>query len=380
MPAVDGDPATEYRSGTLRRRTSSGSRPTSRPRSGRRHPRRAFVNRPRPPASRGSACWPRPTPAPPPRLRGAGLRAAAGAAARGARRAGPALGGRGDRPRGRYGAGGLRADPARRPPGRTTVVPGALRRDDPLVLRLDPPRRACVDLGLGPACVDPGSPRPGRRPPRPHRRGGGGGHWNVSGAVVAVPGRGSAALLAPVVDRAPRRGPGRCWRATPPSPGGSPSTGTPTRPGSPRVAPSRPRSGSPGRAATGGPHAVDRPAGGRRRRTADRPDPLRRGRAAGRPGLPKEVEPFVARRLRVTFVRPRGVRHDRAPDGRRRGRDRRPGRAGQRARPGRAAPAPSAGSGRRSGSTARSTTPRSSARSTTSGSAGRSPGGSATAR
>jgi len=84
-------------------------------------------------------------------------------------------------------------------PGRTTVVPGALRRDDSLALRLDPPRRACVDLGLGPHC-DHGQARPGQDDGRLDRtiEVTEAGEWKVSGTVVAAPGPGSAGLLEPV--------------------------------------------------------------------------------------------------------------------------------------------------------------------------------------
>jgi arabinofuranan 3-O-arabinosyltransferase len=84
-------------------------------------------------------------------------------------------------------------------PGRTTVLPGSLDVDDSLVLRLDPPRRACVDLGLGPHCVESHA-RAGGDGGRLDRTidVAGAGEWDVSGSVVAAPGPGSAALFAPV--------------------------------------------------------------------------------------------------------------------------------------------------------------------------------------
>ena len=116
-------------------------------------------------------------------------------------------------------------------PGRTTVVPGPLHRDDSLVLRLDPPRRACVDLGLGPQC-DESQARPAQDAGRLDRtiEVAEAGEWEVAGTVVAAPGAGSAALLAPVDGRATAV-PTRCSPGTRPCRERSPSTATPTPPG-----------------------------------------------------------------------------------------------------------------------------------------------------
>ena len=73
-------------------------------------------------------------------------------------------------------------------PGRTTVVPSALAADDSLVLRVDPVRPACADLGLGSPCTE-------RELPPVEDAGvldrtidvAEAGEWEVSGRVVAVP-------------------------------------------------------------------------------------------------------------------------------------------------------------------------------------------------
>ena len=88
-------------------------------------------------------------------------------------------------------------------PGRSTVLPAPLRSGDSLALRLDPPRRACLDVGLGPVC-DPTGTRPGEDAGRLDRtvQVEEAGEWRVSGTVVAVPGPASAALLEPLDGRA----------------------------------------------------------------------------------------------------------------------------------------------------------------------------------
>lgn len=73
-------------------------------------------------------------------------------------------------------------------PGRTTVVPADLAADDSLVLRVDPARPGCVELGLGAPCTE--------REAHPSEDAGvldrtidvaEAGEWDVSGRVVAVP-------------------------------------------------------------------------------------------------------------------------------------------------------------------------------------------------
>ena len=147
-------------------------------------------------------------------------------------------------------------------PGRTTVVPGPLDRDDSLALRLDPPRRACVDLGLGPHCVE-SQARPGQDNGRLDRtiEVAEAGEWEVSGTVVAVPGPGSAALLAPVDGSATARA-GSVLAGDPAVSGGVRlrrqsrhplAHGQRRRPGDAAAHLARP---------AGDPHPVDRPAGG----------------------------------------------------------------------------------------------------------------------
>ncbi|WP_345271687.1 alpha-(1-_3)-arabinofuranosyltransferase domain-containing protein [Nocardioides nanhaiensis] len=91
-------------------------------------------------------------------------------------------------------------------PGRSTVLAGTLGPQTSLALRLDPPRRPCLDLGFGPLC-DVSDARSGEDAGRLDRtvevaEGGG---WTASGRVVAVPGPASAGLLAPVDRRARAR-------------------------------------------------------------------------------------------------------------------------------------------------------------------------------
>lgn len=83
--------------------------------------------------------------------------------------------------------------------GRTLDLPVPVGADDTVVLRAEPPRRACVDIGLGANCT----PAAVRRPVDDGRidrtvEVTEAGEWELSGSVVAVPGRASAALLAPV--------------------------------------------------------------------------------------------------------------------------------------------------------------------------------------
>jgi arabinofuranan 3-O-arabinosyltransferase len=193
-------------------------------------------------------------------------------------------------------------------PGRTTVVPGPLGRDDPLALRLDPPRRACVDLGLGPHCDESGA-RPGQDDGRLDRtvEVAEAGEWEVSGAVVAVPGPGSAALLAPVDGRAAARA-GSVLAGDPAVSGGfafdgNPDTNWLTSSSAERATL---RISWPGRRVVRT-LSIARPAG----------DVVAPATALIRSGgverlvdlsFSKEVEPFVARgRLRITFARPEGV-------------------------------------------------------------------------
>ncbi len=87
-------------------------------------------------------------------------------------------------------------------PGLATVLsrwlPDPVHASDTVVMRLDPPRRACVDLGLGPQCQQ-FQARPGESDGRLTRTFDttGSGFWELSGSVVAAPGPASAALLAP---------------------------------------------------------------------------------------------------------------------------------------------------------------------------------------
>ncbi len=89
------------------------------------------------------------------------------------------------------------------PPGRTTTLPQPVGPNDAVALRLDPPRRACLDVGLGPVC-DAATARRGEDDGRLDRtlELSDSGAWRLSGTVVAVPGPASAALLDPVDGRA----------------------------------------------------------------------------------------------------------------------------------------------------------------------------------
>ncbi|WP_340538754.1 alpha-(1-_3)-arabinofuranosyltransferase domain-containing protein [Nocardioides sp. GXZ039] len=85
------------------------------------------------------------------------------------------------------------------PTGRATAISTPLRPIDSLVLRTDPPRRACVDIGLGPNCtpsdrVDPADAGRIDRLVEVTEAG----SWELSGTVVAAPTRAAAALLAPL--------------------------------------------------------------------------------------------------------------------------------------------------------------------------------------
>ena len=86
-------------------------------------------------------------------------------------------------------------------PGRATsrslVLPGLVGADDALVMRSDPPRRACVDVGLGPQCQE-AQALPGEDAGRLDRsfETSAPATWSLAGTVVATPGVASAALLA----------------------------------------------------------------------------------------------------------------------------------------------------------------------------------------
>ena len=80
---------------------------------------------------------------------------------------------------------------------RTLALPDPVDPGDSVVMRLDPPRRACVDLGLGPQCYE-SQARVGESAGRLDRTFEltGTGSWELSGNVVAAPGLASPALLA----------------------------------------------------------------------------------------------------------------------------------------------------------------------------------------
>jgi hypothetical protein len=194
-------------------------------------------------------------------------------------------------------------------PGRTTVVPGALRRDDPLVLRLDPPRRACVDLGLGPHC-DESQARPGQDDGRLDRtvEVAEAGEWNVAGTVVAVPGPGSAALLAPVDGSATARA-GSVLAGDPAVSGSFALDGNPDTPWLTASSAQRAtlRITWPGRQRVIRTLSIARPAGDV---VAPATALIRSGGVERLVdlGFSKQVEPFVARGgLRIVFERPEGA-------------------------------------------------------------------------
>ena len=87
--------------------------------------------------------------------------------------------------------------------GRTTVLPEPVSGESALSFRLVPPRRACVDIGIGPHCT-PEQARPGQDSGRLDRTFtlSGQGAWRVSGSVVANPDPAAAALLAPLPNSA----------------------------------------------------------------------------------------------------------------------------------------------------------------------------------
>ena len=188
--------------------------------------------------------------------------------------------------------------------GTSLVLPQPVTALDRLVMRLDPPRRACVDLGFGRTArrARPGSGR--GRSARPDHRGRRCRYWGVAGTVVAVPG-GQRGPDCPHLVQGPRSTRSRCWQVTRRSRVSSRSTGTPRPPGSRRAMSS---GRSCGRLA------------GRREAEAHSRSPGRGGRAVT-PGVARiksgdatrvvdldfrtSFEPFVADgHLKIVFERP----------------------------------------------------------------------------
>ncbi len=85
--------------------------------------------------------------------------------------------------------------------GTSLVLPQPVTATDHLVMRLDPPRRACVDLGLGPHCQE-GQARNAESRGRLDRTFDldGPGTWSLAGTVVAA-GLDSSRLIAPTLSR-----------------------------------------------------------------------------------------------------------------------------------------------------------------------------------
>jgi arabinofuranan 3-O-arabinosyltransferase len=84
--------------------------------------------------------------------------------------------------------------------GRTLDVPRPIGPDTTVLLAADAPRRACVDVGYGPACATSrirGTEGNGLDRRLEVTRGG---SWTLSGSVVATAGAATAALLGPVDD------------------------------------------------------------------------------------------------------------------------------------------------------------------------------------
>lgn len=91
-------------------------------------------------------------------------------------------------------------------PGRSLALTRPLRGGASLALRLEPPRRPCVDLGYGPVC-DLGDARPAEDAGRLDRtfEVGSAGEWELAGHVVAAPGAAASRLLEPLDGRVAAR-------------------------------------------------------------------------------------------------------------------------------------------------------------------------------